>query len=412
MFKYSAPNRFLWFILTLSILFYCYEFFLRISPSVMLAELMQYFQVNAFGISKCIAIFYIAYSLGQLPAGLLLDRYSVQLILALASFICALGTYLFISTNNLFEAWLGRFIVGFAASFAFIAVLKTARTYLPSKYFTRIVGITIAIGTLTAAYGNVFTSDLNIQNFKHVFYINIFLGLLLGILFSISYCFKINDFIEQKNKNQSCSLSSLIALIKNKPLWINSIIGGLLYLPTVVIADAWGNYFLHCEDHLSLTKTSYTITWLFLGWITGSPLMGYLGDRFKNYRTLMIINTLLSIIILFLILFLSIESLGLLCTLMFLFGFFSSTQLMIWRIFHELAPLEFVATGIALTNMIIMAICALGQIVIGFLLSHHQNSANLNLYNNNDYHHSLILLPLALISTLFLIRLLPRGFRT
>lgn len=398
----------LWFMLALGIIFYCYEFFLRISPSVDVGPLMQYFQLDAFGISKLLAVFYIAYTLGQIPAGLILDRYPLRLVLAIASLMCAFGVYLFIATPNIYLAWIGRFMVGFASSFAFVAVLKIGRVYLPSKYFTRIVGVTVAIGTILAAYGDVLSSFFINKNFKIIFVVSFIIGLALCTLFACFYYFFSEHPNERNARIHHFSWQDILALIKNYPLWLNGIVGGLFYLPTTVLADVWGDYFLRSEYHFSLTQSSYSITWLFVGWMIGSPIMGYLADRFKSTRTLISINALLSTGILVHMLFLPEGSVKILSILMFLLGLTSSAQLVVWRIFHQLAPLNLAATGIALTNMIIMFTCATGQMLIGFLLIGKQNSDNINLYTNIDYHHSLMILPFALIAAAFLVRLLPK----
>ena len=406
---YRLSQRNLWLMLVLSMIFYCYEFFLRISPSVMVGELMQYFQLDAFGISKLLALFYFAYTLGQIPAGLLLDRYPLRLILAIAAFVCAIGVALFIGTQSIACAWVGRFIIGFASSFAFIAVLKIARVYLPGKYFTRIVGVNIALGTVLASYGDVLASYLKTQDFKDVFYINIFIGLMLSAVFAFFYWGFAEHASERNSRMHHFSWYDLKVLLKNQALWINGLVGGLFYLPTTVLADIWGDYFLQSQYHISLIQSSYAITSLFLGWMVGSPIMGYLADRFKNRRAIISFNAFISACILWHMIFLPQASLQWLSVLMFLLGLSSSAQLIIWRIFHQLAPLNLAATAIALTNMIIMLTCAIGQIVVGFFMSREQTSVNIALYTSHDYHHSLMFLPIALIAAAFLVILLPKA---
>jgi MFS family permease len=324
--------------------------------------------------------------------------------------MCALGVVLFISTQNLILASIGRFIIGFASSFAFIAVLKIARVYLPGKYFTRIVGVNVALGTLLASYGDVLATYLKTQHFKDVFYINIFIGLLLAALFAFFYWYFAEHPSERNSRMHHFSWYDLKVLLKNRALWINGLVGGLFYLPTTVLADVWGDYFLQNQYHLTLTQSSYVITWLFMGWMVGSPIMGYLADRFKSRRSIISVNALISAYLVWHLLFLPEASLQGLSGLMFLLGLSSSAQLIIWRIFHQLAPMSLAATGIALTNMIVMLTCALGQVVIGFFMSFQQNSDDITLYTNHDYHHSLMFLPIALIAAAFLVRLLPKAY--
>ena len=109
----SSVAQRLWLaaILFLVICFYCYEFFLRISPSVVLDTLMTYFNFSAFGIGLISSAYYCAYTLGQIPAGILLDRYHPKYVLSVATVLCALGSYFFIYSNNEYLAITSRFII-------------------------------------------------------------------------------------------------------------------------------------------------------------------------------------------------------------------------------------------------------------------------------------------------------------
>src|SRR3989337_3880200 len=70
-----------WIICTLAAIFYCYEFLLRIEPSVMVKELMQTFQANATELGILYAFFYFIYTPMQVIVGLLLDLYGTRRIL-------------------------------------------------------------------------------------------------------------------------------------------------------------------------------------------------------------------------------------------------------------------------------------------------------------------------------------------
>lgn len=394
------------FIISMGIFFYAYEFFLRISPSVLVGGLMHYFSIDAFEITKLLALYYFAYTLGQIPAGLILDRYPVKLTLALASLACTIGLYLFIMSTDINIARTGRFIIGFASSFAFIAVLKMGRVYLPQRYFTRIVGITVAIGTLAASYANVLASTFDHDRITTIFYISIMVGLILSIIFMISQLYE--SKVKVLDKQESYSKKQILALIKNPYLWLNGFIGGLFYLPSCVLSDIWGSYFFHTHFHLSLTLSAYVITWLFIGWMVGSPIMGYLADHYHKTKALLAINAAICAITFTYLMGSKNLSLEPLCIIVFLLGFCSSSQLIIWRIFHHIAPIDLAATGIALTNMMIMLTCALGQLFIGFLLGLNQNSSNIESYLSADYNRGMVILPIALIIGIILVRFLPR----
>ena len=115
-----------WVICGLGALFYCYEYLLRISPSVMMSDLMQAYHINATVFGNLAAFYYYAYTPMQLPVGILMDRYGPRRLLTFACLACALGSYLFAHAFHIELAQIGRFMVGFGSAFAFVGVLKLA----------------------------------------------------------------------------------------------------------------------------------------------------------------------------------------------------------------------------------------------------------------------------------------------
>ena len=144
-----------WVICLLAALFYCYEYLLRISPNVMLPELMRAFNVpSADGVAALVGYYYYAYTPMQIPVGLLLDQYGPRRVLTFATLCCAIGAVLFATTTNYAVAAMARFFIGFGSAFAFVGVLKVASIWLPPNRFAFISGFTTALGMLGGMFGN------------------------------------------------------------------------------------------------------------------------------------------------------------------------------------------------------------------------------------------------------------------
>lgn len=99
--KEFKSARFGWFLCGLAALFYCYEYLLRIAPSVMSTELMQYYALNATAFGNLFAVYYYIYTPMQIPVGLMLDRFGARFLLTFATLICAMGTLFFASSTSL-----------------------------------------------------------------------------------------------------------------------------------------------------------------------------------------------------------------------------------------------------------------------------------------------------------------------
>src|SRR5687768_14654147 len=83
------------FLVILGALFYCYEYFLRIAPSVMYTNLTEYFKIDGALFGTLSAFYYYAYTPMQLLVGVILDRYSTKRVITLAILCCAIGGGLF-----------------------------------------------------------------------------------------------------------------------------------------------------------------------------------------------------------------------------------------------------------------------------------------------------------------------------
>ena len=60
---------------------------------------MLTYHINAAALGNLIAFYYYIYTPMQLPVGMLMDVYGPRRLLTLAGLCCAVGTYLFASTD-------------------------------------------------------------------------------------------------------------------------------------------------------------------------------------------------------------------------------------------------------------------------------------------------------------------------
>src|SRR3989338_3571290 len=147
------PTSLAFVICGLASLFYVYEFFLRVLPSAMTHELMSSFQIDARGLGILTSLFYYAYTPMQIPAGLLLDRFGPRRLMTVGILVAALGAWIFGNTHSLALAGAGRFLTGFASSYAFVGALLLASRWFPSRYFATFAGLVQLMGCLGAIAG-------------------------------------------------------------------------------------------------------------------------------------------------------------------------------------------------------------------------------------------------------------------
>lgn len=410
-----------WLICALGALFYSYEYLLRIAPSVMQHELRSHFDLSATGFGLLSSVYYFAYVPMQLPVGVLLDRYGPKRLLTFACLICVLGTFLFTATSVFWIAALGRFLVGFGSAFAFVGVLKLATIWLPENRLAMVSGITSALGAVGAMLGDNFL-EIFVKKLGWIETLNITAVFGIGLTFIL--WLGIHD--KKGHYRQSGTVSSLRRglvdlgiIIRNKQIWVNGMYGCLVYLPTTVFAELWGIPYLQHAHGLSSSAAGVANSLLFLGFILGAPLMGYISDKLSRRKFPMVIGAIGASIVMTLILYLPGLNTTSIHSLMFLLGLLYSAQAIIFAVGRELSPGEAAGTAMAVTNMVVMLGAMLFQPLVGRLLDFslltHVNKAtaitgkaaeHLKLYTMHDYQFALSIIPLgiliAAILTLFL----------
>ncbi|MDH3466371.1 MAG: MFS transporter, partial [Gammaproteobacteria bacterium] len=96
----------------LACLFFGYGFLLRVSPAVMVNELMREFAVGAALLGNLSAIYLYIYAAMQIPIGAMLDALGTRWLLAVACLTVAAGSYIFAGAETLGTAYIGRFLIG------------------------------------------------------------------------------------------------------------------------------------------------------------------------------------------------------------------------------------------------------------------------------------------------------------
>lgn len=402
-----------WLICGLGALYYSYEYFLRISPSVMEPALREHFNLSATGFGLLSAFYYYAYVPLQLPVGILLDRYGPRILLTLACFICVVGTFIFAGTSTFWVAATGRFLVGFGSAFAFVGVLKLATIWLPEDKLAMVSGMAAALGTIGAMIGDNVLGVLVLNvGWETTVKITAYFGLFLMVLLWLGIRDKRglegghSGTVESFRK----SMIDLLLIMRNGQMWINGLFGCLVYLPTTVFAELWGIPYLKNAHGLTQSSADFANSLLFLGFTIGAPLMGLLSDKLKRRKPPMLFGAMGAAIIIMVVLYLPGLTEFHIKVLMFLLGLLYSAQCIVFAVGRELSPNEAAGTAMALTNMIVMLGAMFLQPFVGRLLDlslkWHSSSLDVNalsldtlkqLYTADDYQFALSIIPLGIV---------------
>ncbi|HCA88867.1 MAG: MFS transporter [Legionellaceae bacterium] len=394
----------LWFgclVCAIGAFFYCYEFVLRIIPGALQSELSAAFgHISAYTFGQLSAFYYFAYSPMQLPVGMLMDRFGPRRLLTFACCCCAMGSWLFMDTSSISMASSGRFLVGFGSSFAFVGVLSLAMRWLPKRYFSLVAGLITTLGMVGLVFGEVKITYLVVAlGWRYVLWLMVVIGMFLTvIIFLVTRDSPTGHII--KKQPLADFFNKVWCVLTSGDVWLIGLIGACLYTSLSVFGELWGKIYLEQAHHLSKIAAAHAISAMFLGWAVGAPIAGFLSDVTGKRVFPLVMGAILSCICISIILYYPGLPVFWLNSLLFLYGVFSATEIIVFIMAKENTGAELTGTVFAAVNMIVTLGGVVFQPLVGKLLDTFGDNRIVNyehIYSIVDYQLALSILPISLL---------------
>lgn len=397
-----------YFIFFLAASFYLYEFILQVAPSVMAESMMKTFGVTGEGFGFISAFYFYAYAPAQLPAGVLYDRYGPRKLMTFAIILCALGSAFFASTDSVFTACIGRFLIGIGSAFSFIGVLVLISRWFPPYYFAILAGIAQLMSSVGAMFGEVPLASL----IAHVGWRNAsFLLSILGFILAGFFWVYIRDYPHQQNQKipehyLKDEWKRLVVVCKHAHTWI---IGGYafaIWTPIAVFAALWGVPFLQEKYQISVVAASGLCSMIWLGIGIGSPLLGWISDKIESRRVALGISSVLGLSATLLILYSNELSLTWAYAVLFVLGLGAGGQTVSFAVVKENNSLEYVGTASGFNNLSVLIGGALFQPLVGYILQRMDSARIVNgahVYSVASYQKALLVMPLCFLTSLIIV---------
>ncbi|MFN3234706.1 MAG: MFS transporter [Gammaproteobacteria bacterium] len=367
-----APKLSSWnaiFIFILTALFLCYEMGVQVSPSVMTQYLMHDLGISALQLGFMSGFYYYTYTLMQIPAGLLFDRFKIHYVIVIPLVVVAIGALLFSFSQGILLGSVGRLCMGTGSAFAFIAVLVVASDLFPEKYFALLVGLT----QMLAAFGAMLGEAPLVPLIHHLSWRGAMqLLAVVAIILAVSIWLFVR--YEKCNQVKGCDaesvsiLKSLKIILSNKQSWFVAFYACCLWAPMAAFASLWGVPFLETVYGLSKIHASEMITLMWLGIAIASPLLGWFSDAIGSRRIPLAFSALIGIVAFFILdkgFDLSPVMIGL---LVFLGGAACSGQALSFAVVRDNNPSHTMAAAIGFNNMAVVIAGAVFQPLVAYVI--------------------------------------------
>lgn len=407
--KFNISKYQKWFIWGIASLFYLYETFLRVSPSVMTHDLMRDFEVNSASLGVLSSFYYYAYVILQVPCGMIVDKIGIRRIVTFSTLLCVAGTLLFAESQSISLAKLGRFMIGAGSACAFISCLKVTVEWFNPMRFALVAGLTNMMGTFGGiCAGRPLALFVNQLGWREASFWLAMIG--LGV--AVVAWFWLKDHPEnQMNKEQHAEkpfLEGLSFLVKNKQIWLGGIIGGFMYLPISVFAELWGVPFLMHTYKVSNADASTASVMIFIGMAVGGTFSAYLLTHFKSIVSVMRFSAVTSGLVFIGIAYTALFPFWFAFILMFFAGFFIGGQVLCFTLARNNSAADISGTAVGFTNAIVMMGGIIFQPLLGHILDVFWDGAVTNsgvrLYSTQAYQMSILTIPVCLLICVVVLR--------
>lgn len=405
-----------WIVVFASALFFFYEFIQMNMMSSLAPFLMKDFHINATKLGNLSATYFYSTILFLLPAGQILDRFSVRKIILFALLVCVVGTYFFAVADSYYIAELSRLLTGIGSAFCFLSCIRLASRWFPNDKLALVSGLVVMMAMLGGTLAQTPLTMLihYLDSWRQAIIVDAAVGLVFWIIIWClvqdypAYNFRAADAdqIALEKYGYWHAMKTSYLRLRN---WLCGLYTCFMNLPIYLIGGGgFGSLYLQQVKHLTVLQSSYPPMMIFFGTVFGSPIAGWISDIMHRRKLPMQIGAVLSILLIFVVMNVSAD-LWVYSVLFFLLGLISSTQIVSYPTVAESNPRIITATSVSVVSFTTLAGGAVFQPLFGYIMDKMGDFKiidNMHVYSPQDYHSAMLIMPvtmiLALVATFFI----------
>ena len=353
-------------------LFFFYAWVLRVSPSVMINELMAEFAVSGALLGHLSALYFYGYAGMQIPVGVALDRFGPRRLMTCAALLCGAGTLLFALSDSLTGVSLGRLMIGIGAAFSLVGAIAIAGTWFPRERFALLSGFAMLLGMAGGVIGQ---APLRVMVEASDWRTTLFVLAGLGVLLAAVIWGVVRDRTRGTG-GLSQALRGLSLVARNPQTLLNALVGLGATGPLLGFAGLWGVPYIVELHGVDRTAAAGMTSLTFVGMGLGSPLFGWISDQLGRRRPPLAVGLGTLCVALVLVIYPPWPSVSLTAALCFFIGLGGSAPIVCFAAVREQNPPHLGSTAVGFVNGMMTGAGALFQPLIGWLLDLQTNDAS------------------------------------
>ncbi len=374
---------------------YFFVYFHRTTGGAISQTLQDAFGVGSASIALLASAYLYAYTLMQIPSGILTDKLGPRTaasafvaLIAVGSILSALAE----PANNFNLMIAGKFIIGIGAAVVYIPIMKVLAVWFRKNEFATMSGILLLVGNvggIAAATPMVIMMDVLGIEMTYIV-LAVITAAIAGACYLVVRNFpgekefpsieeivseETGEPITEKNTDKIGTVEALkMTFTSGRKFWPLAIWFFALY-GTIMLwqASQAGSYYQNCCG-FSKSDAGLLLTMVGVGMVFGCPLAGRLSDRvLKSRKKVLIIGTVVYTVIWAVIWATSgndsMNGFAVQAAINFLFGFFGGWFVVSYAQVKELYPIAMAGTSTAALNLFPFAGGAILITIAGFIVT-------------------------------------------
>ena len=375
---------------------YFFVYFHRTTGGAISTTLQDAFGVGTAEVALLASAYLYAYTLMQIPSGILTDKLGPRLAASAFVGLIAVGSILSavaVPADNFSLMIAGKFIIGIGAAVVYIPIMKVLAVWFRKNEFASMSGILLLVGNvggIAAATPMVIMMDsLGIEMTYYV--LAIITAAIAGLCYLIVRNFpsekeypsieeivseETGEPITEKNTDKIPTTEALkMAFLSGRKFWPLAIWFFCLY-GTIMLwqASQAGSFYQNCCG-FNKNDAGMLLTMVGVGMVFGCPLAGTLSDKvLKSRKKVVIVGTLVYTVV-WAIIYATSGSEGIADSFLvqaainFMFGFFGGFFVVSYAQIKELYPIAMAGTSTAALNLFPFAGGAILITIAGFIVT-------------------------------------------
>ena len=384
-----------WMIFVVLAIAYFFVYFHRTTGGAISDNLQSFYGVGTASVALLASAYLYAYTLMQIPSGILTDRMGPRKAATIFIFLIAVGSILSAysaSCGNFNLMIIGKFIIGIGAAVVYIPIMKILAVWFRKNEFASMSGILLLVGNvggIAAATPMVIMMDsLGIETTYIV------LALITAVIAGLCWLIvrnhpsekelpSIEEIVSEETgepigESTSAKMGTMEALkltfTSGRKFWPLAIWFFFMYGTIMLWQASQAGSFYKSIYGFSAGDAGLMVTMVGIGMVFGCPLAGRLSDRIlRSRRKVLIIGTFVYTLI-WAVIWLTagkdgMDSFGVQAAINFLFGFFGGFFVVSYAQIKELYPIAMAGTSTAALNLFPFAGGAILITIAGFIIS-------------------------------------------